>query len=348
MSSEIIILILWLTLILAGISINSDRQLPFGLNQTAALRGICAVEIMIGHIGIATGSIILFPNRKAGILFVGIFFILSGYGVAYSAEHKEGYMKYFLINRAVKLLLSAYTVKIIMLAIEKFLVGDIGGGIGTDNFLTGLNWYVWEQLLFYLVYWLAYKLLPSRVELCVGFFSGLFIILAYAGGMENPWYGSSLCFALGLYYYRYEKEKPSEKNSGGMGCFEGLKYYILLAMLLLVTGISIVLFFVLGNESVIGNPFARNIASVSFGIAVIMLLYRVKIGNKTSCLLGRCSYEIFLVHPYMIFVMSKMAVKPNLLFGILVIVLSVLLACLIHLLMEKVLCWLQRGCKNML
>lgn len=68
-----IILISWLILSLCGISINQNEQLPFSLKQTTALRGISAIEIMIGHIGLETGSIILFPNRKAGILFVGIF-----------------------------------------------------------------------------------------------------------------------------------------------------------------------------------------------------------------------------------------------------------------------------------
>lgn len=310
--------------------------MPFSLKQTAALRGISAVEIMLGHTGLATGSIILFPNRKAGILFVGIFFILSGYGVAYSVEHKEGYMKHFLPCRALKILLPAYTVKIAALIIENVMFG-VGGGIRLGSFFTELDWYIWEQLLLYFVYWLAYKLFPLYVELIVGVFSVLFIILAYVSGMDNPWYGSSLCFALGLYYYRYEKQKSGENSSGRTRVCEGLKYYILLIMLLFITGISIILFFILGNDSVIGNPIARNMASVSFGIAVIMLLYKVKIGNRVSCLLGRCSYEIFLVHPYMISILTKAAVKPNALFGSLVVVLSVLLAYLIHSLMEKVL-----------
>lgn len=123
-----IILISWLILSLCGISINQNEQLPFSLKQTTALRGISAIEIMIGHIGLETGSIILFPNRKAGILFVGIFFILSGYGVAYSMEHKADYLKYFLLDRSIKLLLPAYTVKIIMLVTDNCLFGFRGGG----------------------------------------------------------------------------------------------------------------------------------------------------------------------------------------------------------------------------
>lgn len=54
------------------------------------------IVIMIGHIGLATGSIVLYPNRKAGILFVGIFFMLSGYGLIYSVDNKPEYLKHFL------------------------------------------------------------------------------------------------------------------------------------------------------------------------------------------------------------------------------------------------------------
>lgn len=45
------------------------------LNQSVsqAIKGLSALEIMIGHLGIATGFSFLYPNRKAGILFVGIF-----------------------------------------------------------------------------------------------------------------------------------------------------------------------------------------------------------------------------------------------------------------------------------
>lgn len=83
----IIILVMWLALVGYGISLNKPND-PFGREQFLALRGISAIEIMIGHIGLATDSVILYPNRKAGILFVGIFFLLSGYGMAYSTEHK--------------------------------------------------------------------------------------------------------------------------------------------------------------------------------------------------------------------------------------------------------------------
>ena len=60
--------------------LTKEKISPLNGRNVIALRGICAIEIMIGHIGLATGSIILYPNRKAGILFVGIFFCYQDMG----------------------------------------------------------------------------------------------------------------------------------------------------------------------------------------------------------------------------------------------------------------------------
>lgn len=72
---------------------SDDKVLLY--NTSLSIRGLSAVEIMLGHIGIATGLLILYPNRKAGILFVGIFFLLSGYGLSKSLNENKDYLKHF-------------------------------------------------------------------------------------------------------------------------------------------------------------------------------------------------------------------------------------------------------------
>ena len=319
-----IILLTLFVLVGYGIKKNTSGTKPFEPGQSLALRGICAIEIMIGHIGLETGNRILFPNRKAGILFVGIFFLLSGYGLAYSAENKEGYFKNFLLKRSIRLLLPLYVTKIIMIAFENVIVFDRGIFTGFDvkQFLLVMNWYIWEQLFFYLVYWLAHKVIPKHVEIAVGASSVLLIIIAYVSGMDNPWYGSSLCFLLGLCYYKLEKKNIKLTCTGYCALF------VFLAFILII---SITAFFVLGNNSILGNPVARNIASLSFCVIVIMLLYRLRVENCVSIFLGECSYEIFLVHPYVLAILKAMSVTSKEILGIATAVLTVLLAHIIHL-----------------
>lgn len=79
-------------------------------STTNALKGISAIEIMIGHLGIATGWMLLYPNRKAGILFVGLFFFISGYGLMFSYLRNKNYLKNFLIKKVVIIIVPAYLV----------------------------------------------------------------------------------------------------------------------------------------------------------------------------------------------------------------------------------------------
>ena len=76
----LVVIFLWLLLCIWGIKKRQEESV-LSSEQSIAVKGVCAIEIMLGHIGLATGSVFLFPNRKAGILFVGIFFLLSGYGL---------------------------------------------------------------------------------------------------------------------------------------------------------------------------------------------------------------------------------------------------------------------------
>ena len=74
---------------------------PFEKENTDALKGICAVAIIFRHlIGMSNDTITsqLFSN---GFLYVGVFFLISGYG--WSNSLKKGGTKYILVKRFVKL-----------------------------------------------------------------------------------------------------------------------------------------------------------------------------------------------------------------------------------------------------
>ena len=158
----IIFLIAWLVLIFYKIKIDSNSvPNPFNKENSVILRGMAALEIMIGHIGLATGSKILFPNRKAGILFVGIFLALSGYGLMYSKENKKQYMDEFLGKRLCKLLIPAYSVYIIFVIFQMVQSKNIiylRNIIDMKHFFLNTNWYVWEIILLYCIFYTAYKI----------------------------------------------------------------------------------------------------------------------------------------------------------------------------------------------
>lgn len=327
----IVILLLWIALILYGIGRNEEGSPPLELNQTIVLRGICAIEIMIGHIGLLTGNIFLYPNRKAGILFVGIFFMLSGYGLAYGNEHKQEYMKFFLPRRFWRLLLPAYLayaayVMFCAVALNEMQWTEL---FNVTLFINNTNWYVWEQMGLYVVFWLAYKFIPRKtVALSVVLLlSVIFVGIAFVTDMDRPYYGSTLCFTFGLYYSQYE---------GRFARTAAQYFWKLLAITGGVLAAAMGMFFVLGDNSILGNPVARNISSMSFCMMVILLLGKISVGNRVSYLLGKCSYEIFLVHPFVLALLMKIDFASQIVYSVVGICISILTAAILHLIVVRI------------
>lgn len=309
----IIIVFLWLGIVLIGIKRNKNvGNTVFTEDNSIALRGICSIEIMMGHLGIATESIVLFPNRKAGILFVGVFFALSGYGLMYSIANKDDYLVDFLPKRIGKLLFPAYIVFLISIVLDGLIDKGAISLIEFFNlkyFFLRTNWYVWELLILYIVFYISVK--KGKIEktpLIIFYFSIVFVCIAYALKFENPWYGSTLCFGLGIFYFSHRDQFEE--------IFIMRNPAIKFISCCLVMTISIGLYFVRGG--VIGLLFSRNIASIFFVIVLIVCLYRVSIGNKVSIWLGRYSYEIFLFHPLFINILRPW-IKNNVIYSLMVI-----------------------------
>lgn len=299
----IFLLLGWLLLIVVGIKYFAKKDVD-ALNKenSLALRGICAIEIMLGHLGIATGSLLLYPNRKAGILFVGIFFVLSGYGLAYSVSRKENYMENFLRSRIAKIIVPAYVIYVVgvfvNIAIEGWTGRRFADIVNPIMFWHGTNWYVWELIGLYIVFWICEKFRLLRKNYLLVFLVSLaFVCAAFAFKINNPWYGSTFCFWLGLVFY----ENQAKVKELFYSKFPWLKIFFLSVTVC----ISILLFFVLGEESLIGNLIARNVASLAFSLLVIIILHYIQVGNVVSKWLGKYSYEIFLFHPLFIAVLRE-------------------------------------------
>lgn len=306
------ITLVWLILILAGIR-KEEKECLFKAN-ISAIRGISAIEIMMGHIGLATNSLVLYPNRKAGILFVGIFFVLSGYGLAYSLSVKQNYLKGFVISKITKILIPAYVVYVCGVVINSVInqSGEIITVFNPVIFFQKTNWYVWEIMLFYLIFYIAYRFLKeSKADIVIGCVSVLFILVCFVLKVSNPWYGSTICFWLGIVYYRNEQELKQVFRSRPFLFWVGA----------VVLAVSILIFFV-DQKGFIGLVCARNIAAAVFSVLVLLLLYKYHIGNAVTNWLGNISYEIFLIH-FVVIGILKDKFSSSLVYAWLVIVVTV-------------------------
>lgn len=326
----ILILFAWVAMLFSGMKYNNIKECTaFTKKNTVALKGICSIEIMLGHIGLATESIILFPNRKAGILFVGVFLLLSGYGLMYSIANKENYLKEFRRNRFGKILVPAYVIFLINVLTGSIIDRNLSNLINAVNpmiFFKQTNWYIWELLVMYMIFYVCAKIDKSLLKsqyLLLGL-SLVFICAAFGLGMDNPWYGSTLCFWLGIFYYN-KKEKFINFSA---------KYIFLKTIIgSMSLAFSIWCFFIRGG--IVGNLIARNCASMIFAILVIIWLHKFSIGNVVSTWLGKYSYEVFLFHPMLINVLRPW-IKNDVFYAVLILLGTILAA------------FLYRKCANLL
>lgn len=79
-----------------------------------------------------------------------------------------------------------------------------------------------------------------------------------------------------------------------------MKYIQNIIVAVMMLGLSITSSFFLSEGSFIGNVVGRNLASLSLCIIVILILVSVSVGNKMVNYMGKISYEIFLIHPFVI------------------------------------------------
>lgn len=309
------ITVAWIVLCIYGVKIKSNANTALDVDNTRALRGVSAIEIMLGHIGISTGNIMQFPNRKAGILFVGIFFVISGYGLAYGFDRKEDYLSSFFIKRL--------PVIIIPVAIVIFIEALYYKTLSIIFVIEGsARWYITELLVLYLVFYFAYRIYGSKGWIAVMIISAMLILIAFSLRLSNPWYGSTMCFPLGMIYYNYQKRSIA---------LNIVKRLVITSSLLFFSALSIIGFFVY-EDSFFGNVICRTTASVFFCSALLLLLEVVQIGNTFSLALAAISYEIYLLHSLIINILSRFeAVKMvSFNFTILVVIFSIISAMLLH------------------
>ena len=274
----------WLFLIVISCSYTNDKVNPLCIDNTVALRGACAIEILLGHVGVFNNNPFLFANKKAGILIVGVFFMLSGYGLSLGCDKKKDYLKGFLPRRILSIFMPSMLVilcdRFISIAIYKQHYNSIYEFIG----LYGPTWYIYELCVIYFLYYICVKLFADKSDIVVLVIAMVFVMVAYFIHLDPPYYGSTLCFPLGIFVYRYYEGSYKWKweRSNTIVAFVCLS-------------ISLFAFFKL-QETFLGETIARNIAAVCFCIIVVKVLTHCIFAGKIIKWLGALSLEIFLLH----------------------------------------------------
>lgn len=157
---DIIIYVLFATLCIYGIKKNTTSDKKQSLDKLNSLRGIFAIEIVIGH-AVRHANSYLMPFGKFMMIAVGYFFFISAFGMVTSLQTKDSYLNGFCRRKIGYLFLSTIIAFIINFTLDMLFPANAGYlcNIHTLPFtyFTKTNWYMFELILFYGIFFIAYK-----------------------------------------------------------------------------------------------------------------------------------------------------------------------------------------------
>lgn len=279
---------------------------PLKMENVIPLRGILALEIVLGHTYGHVKESLLYFNNRIGVWVVRIFFFLSGYGLMLSLRRKENYLKGFVVKR-----IGRVFSPFLIVFIVNYLLGF------SNNLFRFLldDWFVTEIMIIYFLWYLLYKYLPEKYAFIILFVLTLLLnIYGCAYDIGSRWYGSTACFLLGILY---------EKNEGRMiECCETNygKVMTIVVLLFLLGGIL----FVMNEGNIVISAVMINSTCILLCGMICLLLMKFTIGNAITKFFGNISWEIYVSHRTFLFLFDKYEIRNRfvymcLLFGSIVI-----------------------------
>lgn len=299
--------------------------------SAASLRGLLALVVIFSHLNIWRSGGFIFPwFGKVGNLTVSVFFFLSGYGLQKQHMSRENYARGFLKKRLLTVALpyvlatALYWVYYLWLGREYTLL-QVVTSLFRGNPIAAFSWYILASLSFYVGFWLIMVSCRKRygaMVLCTLLWYGLYTAFCVMMNYGTWWYISAFAAVLGVAWAVYEQPlRPwLERNYS----------YVLICAVLALIGM------VLLSRQLSEVPVAGQISNVAeaavFASCVILITFKLSPGNPVSKFLGQLSMELYLMHglAMMLWNNSLVRIKNDLLYCLLVLVTSVVLALILH------------------
>ena len=320
-----VILIALALLLLVGIKPSKLREWqeePLSLERSKAIQGFAAVAIIVHHLSqeLAREAGLIGFFEGLGVLFVGIFFFFSGYGLYTSLKTKENYLKGFLKKRLVTILVPFYMCILVFVTAacirgEKFTPLQLLGVLSGWSLINQHMWYIVEIAILYLAFFLIYRLIRNRTAATV--VMGLFVLAMMAGSLMlchgkdmscsywfqgEWWYNASFLFVVGIIF---------SKHSEGLRKIARKGYYFLLVVFAALTAVlGLQTAYMLKKYSYWSEipgqdpKYLDKVRCLSvqlpwifvFVCFVLLLMMKIRFSNPVLKFLGSISLELYLIH----------------------------------------------------
>ena len=311
--------------LIAGAKVSKKRECqeePFSLDSSKAIQGFAAVCIILHHLSqdlLKDAGPFEFLSG-CGVLFVGIFFFFSGYGLYTSLKTKKDYLKGFLKKRFITILIPFYMC-IAVFTIASCICGtkykplELLGVLSGWSLINTHMWYIVEIAILYLAFFIFYKLIKNRTAATI--LMSVFVLLMMGGSlylchgkdmscaywfMGEWWYNSSLLFIVGILVSKHQDVLRKIARKG---------YVVLLPLFALLTAVfgritgRFLEKYSYWSEIPGQDPrYLDKLRCLSvqvpfilcFVLFVLLIMMKVRFGNPVRICLGAISLELYLIH----------------------------------------------------
>lgn len=273
-------------------------------NFTDTLKGLCAIIVVMVHFRPEYQNSL--QDAMGGFAYVAVtfFFLFSAYGMQWSLANKPGYLKHFWRGRLVGLLLPAVLINVAFFIIQSLYHGEL-------QFATLLyaNDYVVVLLEYCLLFYVVMKFCEiraiSNLRYAYLFMAAIVVVssllLYFLTVYVDGRHGTNWCFerygliyGLGLFAFF-----PAVKKWTGHSTLPKL---IVAGIVSAVLG----LLYVKGYKNMYfwGEYVLKIALGLSMVVTVLLLTRRLQIGNKITSFLGSISYEIYLSHGWVMYLLA--------------------------------------------
>lgn len=326
---------LWISivaLLLAGIKLSLRRGdggelYSFDVKATMPLRGVLTILVMLGHLKVyCPWSTAWFPWVSWATPAVAVFFFMSGYGLCKSATAKgASYLSGFLPRSLCKLIIPLaavvvlYSVRLIFQGrlLNLFLQFLKDGNTPVPN-----TWYVYALCAMYVAWYVSWRI-SATSYIRLGVLSLLvlsyFCLMEFVLDWNYVWARTIWAFPLGALFAQVERSV--QKTIRRMPFTVYVAAAVLLALAIFIRAC------VPGGLVAIAG---RGLTS-TLGLWLILVWYAFPIpGFKLLNMIGKFSYEIYLIHGAMIAVLLPITKFGFGLFSISVVLSTLVLSIALH------------------
>lgn len=317
----------------------------FDIKQVNAIRGFCAIGILLHHLSQRTAASWLESRYiihgldffvDIGYIFTGMFIFISGYGLYKSYKNKENYFVDYFSKRLFPLVLAYITTSLIYYLYK---------GISSTY-----TWFIFAIGYCYIIFYIAFKKIKNEyislltVLLSLGLYCCFCKFMMFGGW----WYNSIGLFFVGIVFAKFEKYIVKFFK----------KFYIPLLFVALIL-MLVCRYYGQHYENIIYNVtkeslydsysiliiIYRFLASLFFVLLIILVSLKIQFNNKVLLFYNSISLEFYLIqglfvhafsYSYFDAIKSIYYIKNIVLYIVVVFVLTTLSAFIINFIDKKI------------